>query len=203
VPTLAALGALAACGAFVEDAGSSWGALYLRREVGAGAALGGLAFVALQVAMTTGRLTGDRVVDRFGQRRVTAAGGAAITVGMTLALAVPSVGTTLIGFALAGLGVATLIPAVMHTADELPGLPHGVGLTIVSWLLRVGFLISPSAVGLVADATSLRVALLGVVLAGIGVLLLGRVLADARPEGEVAIPIETGTPAAGPTVVRQ
>ena len=175
---LATLGALAACAAFVEDAGSSWGALYLRGEVGAGAAVGGLAFVALQVAMTAGRLTGDRVVDRFGQRRVARAGGTTIALGMGLALAAPSVATTLAGFALAGLGVATLVPAVMHTADELPGLPPGVGLTVVSWLLRVGFLVSPTAVGLVADSTSLRVALLGVVAAGTAVLLLGQALRD-------------------------
>ena len=178
---LAALGALAACGAFVEDAGSSWGALYLRTELLTGAATAGLAFVALQVAMTVGRLAGDRVVDRFGQRRVALAGGAAIALGMGVALAVPSIATTLAGFAFAGLGVATLIPAVMHTADELPGLPHGVGLTVVSWLLRVGFLISPTVVGLVADASSLRVALLSVVLAGIGVLVLGRVLVSQTP----------------------
>jgi MFS family permease len=178
---LAALGALAACGAFVEDAGSSWGALYRRTELLTGAATAGLAFVALQVAMTVGRLAGDRVVDRFGQRRVAVAGGAAIALGMGVALAIPSIATTLAGFAFAGLGVATLIPAVMHTADELPGLPHGVGLTMVSWLLRVGFLISPTVVGLVADASSLRVALLSVVLAGIGVLVLGRVLVSQTP----------------------
>lgn len=93
---------------------------------------------------------------------------------MGLALAVPSLATTLVGFALAGLGVATLIPAVMHAADELPGLPHGVGLTVVSWLLRVGFLVSPMVVGLVADAAGLRVALLGVVLAGLVVVVCGR-----------------------------
>jgi MFS family permease len=203
VLVLAALGALAACGAFVEDAGASWGALYLRGEVGASAAMGGLAFVALQVAMTAGRLTGDRVVNRFGQRRVARVGGAAITLGMGIALILPSVGTTLAGFALAGLGVATLIPAVMHTADELPGLPHGVGLAIVSWLLRVGFLISPTIVGLAADATSLRVALLSVVLAGVGILLLGRVLVTGTsPAHEVSADsaAEFGTAAAaGPT----
>jgi len=206
---LGVLGALAACGAFVEDAGSSWGALYLRGELGAGPATAGLAFVALQVAMTAGRLTGDRVVDRFGQRRVARSGGAAIAFGMGLALAVPSVGTTLVGFALAGLGVATLIPAVMHTADELPGLPHGVGLTIVSWLLRVGFLISPAAVGLVADAISLRVALLSVVLAGLGILLLGGVLvgsaAAAAPDidGTSVPATAAGSPAAAPAAKHQ
>lgn len=183
VRLLGALGILAACGALVEDAGSSWGALYLLGEVGAGAAVGGLAFVALQSAMTVGRLTGDRVVDRFGQRRVARCGGVAIGLGMGVALALPSVPTTLAGFALAGLGAATLVPAVMHTADELPGLPPGVGLTLVNWLLRVGFLLSPTLVGLVADATSLRVALLGVVLAGLIVLVLGRVLLGARAAG--------------------
>lgn len=197
---LAALGVLAACGAFVEDAGSSWGALYLRGEVGVGAAAAGLAFVSLQVAMTVGRLTGDRVVDRFGQRRVARLGGVAIAVGMGLALAVPSLATTLVGFALAGLGVATLVPAVMHTADELPGLPAGVGLTVVSWLLRVGFLVSPTVVGLVADAAGLRVALLGVVAAGVVVAVVGRVLMASGAGSPDDSPVTTQSgPAAAPS----
>jgi fucose permease len=176
VPALAVLGVLAACGAFVEDAGASWSALYLRTELDAGAATAGLGFVALSVAMTVGRLTGDRVVDRFGQRRVARAGGGLTAAGMGLALALPSVPSTLLGLALAGLGVATLVPAVYHAADELPGLPHGVGLAAINWLLRIGFLVSPPLVGALADATSLRVALLCVVLAGVGALVLGRAL---------------------------
>jgi MFS family permease len=179
LPALAALGVLAACGAFVEDAGSSWSALYLRGELGAGAATAGLGFVALSVAMTVGRLTGDRVVDRFGQRRVARLGGALIAAGMGGALAFPSLPTALVGFALAGLGVATLVPAVYAAADELPGLPAGLGLTVINWLLRIGFLLSPPLVGVLADASSLRVALLTVVLAGVGTLVVGRVLAPA------------------------
>ncbi len=181
VPALAVLGVLAACGAFVEDAGASWSALYLRTELDAGAATAGLGFVALSVAMTIGRLTGDRVVDRFGQRRVARAGGARAAAGMGQAQAQPAVPTTLAGFALAGLGVATLVPAVYQAADELPGLPHGVGLTVINWLLRIGFLLSPPLIGAVADAVSLRTALLAVVLAGAGALLLGRKLPGRPP----------------------
>ncbi len=181
VPALAVLGVLAACGAFVEDAGASWSALYLRTELAAGAATAGLGFVALSVAMTVGRLTGDRVVDRFGRRRVARAGGALAAAGMGLALALPSVPATLAGFALAGLGVATLIPAVYQAADELPGLPHGVGLAVINWLLRIGFLVSPPLIGALADVTSLRVALLSVVLAGVGTLVLGRALPGRPP----------------------
>ncbi|WP_084965723.1 MFS transporter [Thermoactinospora rubra] len=181
VRMLAALGTLAICGAVVEDAGASWGAIYLTDTVGAGAAVAGLAFVALQVAMTAGRLTGDRMVDRFGQRAVVGTGGLFAAAGIGLALAVPTVGTTLAGFALAGLGVATLIPAAMHSADELPGLPRGTGLTVVSWVLRVGFLASPPLVGSIADLSSLRVGLLIVVLAGAVTAALSRVLVDRTP----------------------
>ncbi len=173
---VAALGVLAACGAFVEDAGSSWSALYLRTELDTGAAAAGLGFVTMSAAMTVGRLTGDRVVDRFGQRRVARAGGAVIAAGMGLALALPSVPLTLVGFALAGLGVATLVPAVYAAADAVPGLRPGTGLTVINWLLRIGFLVSPPLVGLLADAASLRVALLTVVVAGLVTLVLGRVL---------------------------
>jgi len=183
LPALAALGVLAACGAFVEDAGASWSALYLRTELSAEAAIAGLGFVALAVAMTIGRLTGDRVVDRFGQRRVVRVGGALTAAGMGLALALPSVPTTLLGFGLAGLGVDTLVPAVYQAADELPGLPHGQGLAVINWLLRIGFLLSPPLIGALADATSLRVALLTVVLAGVGALTLGRVL-PGRPAAD-------------------
>jgi MFS family permease len=183
IPALAVLGVLAACGAFVEDAGASWSALYLRTELDAAAATAGLGFVVLSMAMTVGRLTGDRLVDRYGQRRVARAGGALTAAGMGLALALPSMPSTLAGFALAGLGVATLVPAVFHAADELPGLPHGLGLTAINWLLRIGFLLSPPLIGALADALNLRVALVTVVLAGVGTLLLGRSL-PSRPAAD-------------------
>ncbi len=173
---LAALGVLAMAGSFVEDAGASWGALFLRNEVGARAVFAGAAFVALQSAMTVGRLTGDRFVDRYGQRRIARVGGGLVAAGIALTLAVPSVVTTVAGFGAAGLGVATLVPAVMHTADELPGLRPGVGLTVVSWLLRVGFLVSPPLIGVLADLTSLRAALTVVVAAGVTIMVLGRIL---------------------------
>ncbi|GIF33961.1 MFS transporter [Actinoplanes utahensis] len=178
VRLLALLGVLAACGVLVEDAGASWGAIFLTDELHTGAATAGLAVVALQTAMTIGRLTGDRAVDRFGQRTVVRAGAALGAAGMAAALAFPSVPTALAGFALAGLGVATLVPAAMHTADELPGLRPGTGLTVVSWLLRGGFLLSPLLVGYLADQAGLRVGLLTVVAAGVITVILARVLVN-------------------------
>lgn len=177
---LAALVLIAASGALVEDAGSSWAALYLSDSLHASGTLAASGYIALVGAQFVGRMIGDRLVDRFGQRTVARSGGLIAALGMGLALAVPTASGTILGFATAGFGVATLVPAAMHEADELPGLKPGSGLTIVSWLMRLGFLLSPPIVGLVADSTSLRVGLLVVPLAGLMVMVLAGVLQPRR-----------------------
>jgi MFS family permease len=178
---LLALVLIAASGAIVEDAGSSWSAIYLSVDLGASAFVAGLGFIALQGMQFIGRMLGDRLVDRFGQRSVARTGGVIVCVGMGSALLIPSIPGTVVGFGLAGLGVATLIPAAMHAADELPGFRPGSGLTILAWLLRVGFLISPPVVGAIADASSLRFGLLVVPLAGVLVVLFAGVLSGRAP----------------------
>jgi MFS family permease len=175
---LAALVLIAAAGALVEDAGSSWAAVYLSGTLGASATVAGLGFVALTGMQFIGRMFGDRLVDRFGQRLVAQAGGTLAAAGMGTALLFPSVAGTITGFGLAGLGVATLVPAAMHTADELPGLRAGTGLTVISWLMRLGFLLSPPVVGAVADTAGLRTGLLVIPLAGAIVLAMSPALAS-------------------------
>lgn len=177
---ITALVLVAIGGTLAEDAGSSWATLYLSGSLGAPAALAATGFVALVGTQFVGRMLGDRLVDRFGQRTVARGGGVIIALGMGLALAYPSVPGTILGFAAVGLGSATLVPAAMHEADELPGLRAGTGLTVVSWLMRLGFLASPPLVGMVADAVGLRYGLLVVPIAGLLVVLLAGVLQNQR-----------------------
>ena len=174
VLTLSALVLIAIAGAAVEDAGSSWATLYLRDAGHAPPAVAVFGYTALVGALFVGRLFGDRLVERFGERRVVRVGGLVAAVGMGAALAFPSIPATIAGFGAAGLGVATMIPAAMHGADQLPGLRPGTGLTAVTWLMRLGFLGAPLLVGAVADAAGLRAGLLIVPVAGVvGVLLAG------------------------------
>lgn len=184
--TAAMLGALvliAIAGTLVEDAGNSWATLYLSRDLGAPATVAASGFIALVGAQFVGRMLADGFVDRFGQRAVARSGGALIALGMGVALALPTVPGTIAGFALAGFGSASLVPAAMQQADALPGLRPGTGLTVVSWLMRLGFLASPPLVGVVADAAGLRAGLLLVPLAGVAVVLLAGVLTGRRPTG--------------------
>ncbi|TDC61329.1 MFS transporter [Streptomyces hainanensis] len=185
----AVLGLMTAATVVVEDAPSSWGAVYLRNELAAGPFVGGLAFMALQGTQTVGRLLGDRVVQRLGDRTTARIGGVLVVTGMGAALLWPSVPSTIVGFGLAGLGIATLIPAALHAADEVPGLSPGVGISVAAFLMRIGFLVSPPVVGLIADAHSIRLGLTVVPLAGLVILLTSRVLDTGHrpaPAGEAA-----------------
>jgi fucose permease len=184
VPVYAALFALvliAVAGATVEDAGNTWATLYLRDSLGAPGPIAVTGYIAVVTFIFVGRLVGDGLVDRFGERAVVRAGGLITAVGMGLALAFPSVPGTIAGFAVAGLGVSTLVPLAMHAADQLPGLRPGSGLTILTWLMRIGFFGAPLLVGLIADAASLRIGLLAVPAAGMLVVLLAGVLSARHP----------------------
>lgn len=177
---LLALSVIAIAGAWVEDSAISWSASYLKDELSTGATVAAMGFVALMLMHFIGRMIGDRLIDRFGQRTVIRVGGLITAGGMGAALLWPSVPLTIVGFGLAGLGVATTIPVAMHMADELPGFRAGTGLTIVSWSLRLGFMFSPVLVGAIADATSLRVGLTLVVGAGLLIAVLASVMSNER-----------------------
>jgi MFS family permease len=177
---VAALGMVLVFAGSTEDAGNTWGALFMRSTFEATPFLAGMAFVALQGAQTIGRFTGDAIVDRLGDR-VTARVGALIAlVGMSIALLLPSPATALLGFAAAGWGIATLFPAAFRTADNLPGVPSGVGITVVGWFARLGFFLTPPLVGALADALTLRYALWLVPIYALGILAFSGVLSTRR-----------------------
>ncbi|WP_207914011.1 MFS transporter [Micromonospora sp. KC213] len=179
--TVLALGMLAATAQVMEDAGSTWSAIYLSGELGATAFVASLGFGALQASQTVGRLLADRLVDRFGDRDVARYGAALGGLTMFGALAVPMPLTTVIAFGLVGLGIGTLIPAGMRAANAAPGLSPGVGLAMAGTVLRVSGLVAAPVVGSVADAAGLRVGLAAIPVAA----LVAVILAGGLP-GKVA-----------------
>ena len=181
---LVALGLLGASAGLIEDTGATWGAIYMDRAFVITPFLAGMAFVALQGAQMVGRFTGDALVNRIGGRPALIQGGSIAAAGMLLAILLPSPVTTLVGFACAGWGVATAIPSAMHAADELPGMQSGSGLTIVTWMMRLGFFAGPPLIGLLADAASLRWALLVVPACAMAMLLLTPALKPVQVPGK-------------------
>lgn len=164
---LAPLVLLAICGTLIEDIANNWAVLFMRDETTAPVAVAGLAITVMIGAQFVGRLLGDRMTDRWGRESVARAGGVLIAMGMGVAAVSPTAAVALAGFALAGFGSATLVPAAFAAADRVPGLSAGTGVAMLGWLMRLGFLLTSPSVGALSDATDLRVALVIPVGAGL------------------------------------
>ncbi|WP_235027561.1 MFS transporter, partial [Dietzia psychralcaliphila] len=187
---LVAFGLLASCAAIVEDFAQTWSALYLREVAVAGAGLAGLGFIAVQGAQLVGRITGDRLVDGFGAAHVGRMGGGCVVMGAGAALIAsfaldgPALLAVLLaGFALAGWGIATVIPGAMVGADSVPGLTPGTGLAVLNWVMRLGFLASPPLVGLIAEHAGMRWTVIPVLVGGVLITVLAGPLLGRSGQG--------------------
>lgn len=156
---LAACG-IAVIGAFLEDLGSTWGGVYLTEQLGADLADSAFPFVAMMGTLTVGRFAADRLVDRIGSASTVRVGSAVALVGLIGVAAAPSSWVVVVGFGLIGLGIAPMIPLAMDAADRAPGLARGTGLAVAATVMRIGFLASPLLVGVIAQVSSLQVAML-------------------------------------------
>lgn len=140
-----------------EGAILDWGALYLRQELGADPALSGLAFGAFSAAMALMRFLGDLVRDRFGAVRTFRVSAVLAMIGLTLAGLAQSPELAIAGFAIAGLGFANTVPIAFSAAGNLPGLPQGLAISVVTFMGYSGILFAPSVIGFIAEHTGFSV----------------------------------------------
>ncbi len=181
-PRLRGLGALAVVAlgtGIIEGAPADWGAVYLEGTVGARAAVAGLGYTVFAGAMLVGRMVADRFVHRFGRAVVVRVGSLLGVAGFFISIGVPSVWGVMIGFAVAGIGLAALFPAMFAAGSEVPGLGEGVGIAGTSLLARIGFMVGPFGIGALAEATgSLRWGLLVAPVAGLAVAIAARAVGE-------------------------
>jgi MFS family permease len=178
--TVLLLGVIALCSTYGEGAVSDWGALHLREDLGAAPGLAAAGYAAFALAEACGRLAGSALLARLGQTRVLVFGGLVTGAGMIAAALSPVLPLALVGFALAGLGVANAFPTAMARVGILAG-PNGVATA--STLGYAGFLLGPPTIGFLASAVSLRVALTTVSLLAIVAVALARTASPARETG--------------------
>ncbi len=173
---LALLGVLAV---MLEDAAQTWGTVYLHDTLGVAAGLAAVAYVLYAAAMTLGRLTNDRWVDRWGGTGVARTGALAAAFGLVLVMGagvLEAPPLAYAGFIAVGLGAASMFPVMVDRAASVPGVAPAHGIAIVSWLARVGFVIAPALVGVAADAAGLAAAFLIPTAAALAVASLAPVL---------------------------
>ena len=70
--------------------------------------------------MTTGRMIGDRMADRFGIQRVLAASGILISTGLGITVFSNYIPLTMVAYLLTGFGVSCVVPFVFSLAGRSP-----------------------------------------------------------------------------------
>jgi len=142
----------------VEGAVLDWSAVFLISERGSDVGLPGLGYATFAVAMTFGRLLGDRLRTILGEQRVLISGGLLAAAGCLVVVLVPTVPASLLGFLLVGAGASNVVPVLFSAAGRTRAMPAGLAVTAVTTLGYLGILAGPALIGFVAHLTELRVA---------------------------------------------
>jgi len=161
LPTLQLLnvGLIAFCCMLGEGAIGDWSVNYMENVSHASKDLAPIGLSAFALAMTVGRIFGDRVRASMGDKKLITLGAFVATTGISLTLFFPLPYVAIVGFFLTGIGLSTIVPIAYSLAGNAKGLSSEVALAMVTTVGYAGFLFGPPVIGFLAEWKTLRVAL--------------------------------------------
>ena len=152
------LAGLAGATFLVEGAMLDWSALLVTRAGLVAAQQGGTGYMVFAIAMTAGRLAGDAVTNRVGDRAVLFWGGILAVFGFAVLLLAPGIVIALTGFFLIGLGASNIVPVLFRKAGSQTVMPAALAIGAITTTGYAGILVGPAGIGFVAEAAGLRTA---------------------------------------------
>lgn len=157
-----------------EGAVLDWGALLLLQNPVMSPAWAGLGYAVFSVAMTLGRFSGDKIIQRFGRYPVMLTGALTAAAGMSLAVWLPWPEIALLAFLLVGFGLSNTVPMLFNAAGNQQDMPANLAISAMTTLGYAGILSGPALIGFISQWISLSGAFLAIA------LLLLAVAASAR-----------------------
>ncbi len=151
------------CGNIAEGTMADWTSVYMRDVVKSSPYFVGWGLSGYSLLMALGRLYGDSLIPKIGANKILIYGGILAATGLGLAVLIPAVITSIVGFALVGAGVSCAAPILYGSAARVPGVSKSNGLAIMNTFAMAGFMAGPVLIGFISEATSLSFAF-GVVL---------------------------------------
>jgi MFS family permease len=137
-----------------------WSALMMLAHFRIDPARAGLAYVAFATMMTIGRLTGDRLVHKLGDKAMLTWSPLLATAGFVIATLPLHWTLAVFGFALVGAGAANIVPLLYSAVGRQKIMPPSLALTAAGSIGFAGTLSGPAAIGFIAQGSSLAVAFL-------------------------------------------
>jgi predicted MFS family arabinose efflux permease len=174
------LGAMAGAAAIAEGTGIDWSALHHARILGTTDASASLALAVFAGAMGLTRLVIDRLVAIRGRIFVIRYGSLVSALGTSVVVISTSSPVALIGWLIAGVGIAGVVPQLFAFSAEVGEQSHtGRNMAKVVGITYAGVLAGPAIIGFLTVLVPLNLAL------GFGVILglftaLGTLLIEKR-----------------------
>mmetsp|Transcript_25114 Transcript_25114/g.54338 ORF Transcript_25114/g.54338 Transcript_25114/m.54338 type:complete len:411 (-) Transcript_25114:154-1386(-) len=202
-PAMLLLGALGFLSSYSEGTMATWIVIFMHRYV-CSRLLAVYAYTIFYSCEALGRLTCDSLRARLGRRRLLQLAGGLNVLGIAVLLASAKLkpaqglggsvgdtpwvvlGTAYLGTALAGLGCSVLIPTVLSSAGQLPGIHPGTAIAAVSVATNSGSIVGPALTGGMSSALGslwAALAMLAAVGALVPLLASGVVTEDSAVNG--------------------
>jgi predicted MFS family arabinose efflux permease len=141
-----------------EGAMLDWGALLLIGKKLVRPEQGGVGYMLFSIAMTIGRLTGDRLVARAGNRAVLTWGGIVAVAGFVVLLTAPFAVVAMVGCLLVGFGASNIVPVLFRLAGNQKVMPGNLAVAALTTVGYAGILAGPAAIGFISQRVGLPAA---------------------------------------------
>jgi len=142
---------------------------YLQRTLAGGVLLSGIGIGSYHFASLLGRLTATTALRRFGEQRVVRAAGLLAAAGLLITVTVPAAAGAIGGLLLVGFAIAPVVPTTLSLAGRSAPGRSGQAVATVTAPGYSAFIISPLTIGLLAQVTSLRLALALLILSSLAI----------------------------------
>ena len=145
------VGCLGAVVLLMENAVEQWGAIHLQQQFTSGPLTASLGPACYMAGLSGGRMLAQVRGDRLTESALVAVGGVLGSAGLGLAALAPHPVLVLLGFGLAGAGLAPVVPTLLGAAGRsAPAHRRSSVVSMITVIFYAGFLTSPPVVGTLA-----------------------------------------------------
>lgn len=161
LPSVAVLGISFICMILfmAEGCVADWSGIYFKEVLHAPKQYVSLGYGSFAVAMTIGRLVGDYVVSKTGNKNAVIGGCIMAAVGFFMVVSTDFIPMVLLGYIVIGFGCSSIVPILFRASANIPGLSKVEGFAMVTTGGLIGFLAGPSLIGVVSEKAGLSVGL--------------------------------------------
>ena len=160
------VGLLGLASSINEGAAGDWGGILARDTFNASPFLATLPYILFNIGMVGGRFSGDFLMEKFGTFKILFHAGLISGIGLTIGILIGNIYSQIFAWFAVGVGMSVVIPAVFSTGANIARerfagqIAPSEGVAIVSGISYAGFLAGPPTIGYIAEAITLRWAML-------------------------------------------